>query len=75
MAHSGGGRGTNETPGTDYGSSGPMRGLEQNCTRWDKQTYRHTSGHEDSMTESAQWGGISKNLKRLTRRRRKNINN
>ena len=30
-----GGRGrTNEKPGTDHVTSGPMRGLKENCSRW-----------------------------------------
>ena len=39
-----------------------MRGLEKNCTRWRKQTDRHTDGHGDSMTNSAQWGRVGENL-------------
>ena len=31
---------TNERPGTDHGTSGPMRGLEKNCARWRRQTSR-----------------------------------
>ena len=30
--------GTNERPGTDHVTSGPMRGLEKNCTWWRKHT-------------------------------------
>ena len=61
----GGGRGlTNERPGTDHVISGPMRGLEKNCTQWRRKTNRHTDtqthGHGDSMTESAKWGRFSK---------------
>ena len=48
---------TNERPGADHVISGPMRGLEKNCTRWHKHTNRQTSGHGDSMTESAQCSG------------------
>ena len=36
--------------------SGPMRGLEKNCTQWCKQM----DGHGDSMTESAQWANLVK---------------
>ena len=32
-----------------------MRDLKKNCIRWRK----HTDGHCDSMTESAQWGRFS----------------
>ena len=43
-----------------------MRGLEKNCSRWrrptDRQTHRHTDGHGDSMTNSAQWGQVGENL-------------
>ena len=50
------GGGTNERPGTDHVTSGPMRGREKNCTQWRKQTHTHTDrqtdGHGDSMTES-----------------------
>ena len=56
---------TNERPGTDLVISGPMRGLEKNCTHWRKQTDRqtdtHTSGYDNSMTESSQWARFSKN--------------
>ena len=38
----GGGGLTNERPGSDHVIWGPMRGLEKNCTRWRKQTHRHT---------------------------------
>ena len=55
-----GGR-TNERPGTDNVISGPMRGLEKNCTRWRTQTDKQTSGHGDSMTNSAQWGRVGEN--------------
>ena len=43
-----------------------MRGLEKNCTRWRRQTDRHTDtqtdGHGDSMTNSAQWGQVGEKL-------------
>ena len=35
---------TNERPGTDLVISGPMRGLEKNCTHWRKQADRQTDG-------------------------------
>ena len=38
-----------------------MRGLEKNCTRWRK----HTDGHGDSMTNSAQWGRVDENIKQI----------
>ena len=46
----GGGEGgkTNERPGTDYMTSGPMIGLEKNCTR----RHRHPGGHGNSITDS-----------------------
>ena len=60
-----GGARTNERPGTDHVISGPMGGLEKNCTRWrkqkDEQTDKKTDKHGDSMTESAQWGRFSEN--------------
>ena len=45
----------NERPGNYHVTSGPMRGLEINCTRWRKQTHtdKKTVGHGDSMTELA----------------------
>ena len=36
------GGGTNERPGTDHVTSGPMRGQEKNCTRWQRATDRLT---------------------------------
>ena len=59
-----GGR-TNERPGTDHVTSGPMRGLEKNCTRWRRQTHIQTDGHGDSMTESAQWVRFNGGKKKL----------
>ena len=50
----GGGGLTKERPGSDHVTSGPMRGIEKNCTQWRK----HTSGHGDSMTNSAKWGRV-----------------
>ena len=41
--------------------SGPMRGLEKNCTRWHRHTHRHTHGHGDSMSNSAQRGRVGEN--------------
>ena len=59
-----GGRETNERPGTDNVTSGQMRGLEKNCTRWcrqtDKQTDKQTDGHRDSMNETSRWDRFSK---------------
>ena len=52
---------TNERPGTDHVILGPMRGLEKNFTRWHGQTHRHTEGHGDSMTNSAQRGRVGEN--------------
>ena len=49
------GGGGNERPVTDDETSGPMKGLEKQCTRWRK----HTSEHGNSMTESAQWAQVS----------------
>ena len=43
-----------------------MRGLEKNCTRWRKQTDRHTDGHGDSMTNSTQWGRVGENSTSLS---------
>ena len=55
--------GTNEWPGTDHVTSGPMSGLQKepapNDT--DTQTFRQTHRHGHSMTESAQWARISEN--------------
>ena len=39
--------GTNERPGTDHVTSGPMRGLEKNCTRWRR--------HTNTQTEKRTW--------------------
>ena len=52
---------SNERPGTDHVISGPMRGLEKNCTRWRRQTNIHPQGHGDSMTNSAQRGRVGEN--------------
>ena len=46
---------------TDHVISGPIRRLKKGI-RWQKQTYRQTDGHGDSMAESAQWGRFSKNI-------------
>ena len=54
----GGANETNEMPGTDHVTLGPMRGLEKKCTQWRKQTDRQTDGHGTSMTESADSGPI-----------------
>ena len=45
---------TNERPGSDHVTSGPMRGLEIFSPDG-------ANGHGDSMTEMAQWGRISEN--------------
>ena len=45
--------------GTDHVISGPMRGLKNLHPM--AHTNRQTSGHCNSMTESAQWGRISEN--------------
>ena len=48
--------------GTDHVISGPMRGLKKTASDGaNKQTNRQTSGHRDSMTESAQLGRFSEN--------------
>ena len=54
-----GGR-TNERPGPDHVTSGPMRGLEKKLHSM-AQNHRQTDGHGDSVTESAQWGQFSEN--------------
>ena len=52
----------NERPGTDHVILRPMRGLYKNCTRWlNRQTDRHTEGHGDLLTNSAQWGRVGEN--------------
>ena len=43
--------------GTDHAISGPMRGLKNASDGADRQT----SGHGNSMTESAYWGKFSEN--------------
>ena len=43
----------NEMTGTDHVISGPMRGLKKMHPM--AQTEPHTSGHYNSMTESAKW--------------------
>ena len=55
------GGGTNERPGTDHVTSGPMRGLEKNCTRWRRHTNTQTHRNGDSMTNLAQWGRVGEN--------------
>ena len=50
----GGGR-TNERPGTDHVTSPDGANT---------QTHRHTDGHGDSMTESAQWANSVKMFER-----------
>ena len=50
--------GHNERPGTDHVTSGPMRGLERKMHSM-AHTDRHPDGHGNSMTELAQWGGLS----------------
>ena len=58
------GGGTNERPGTDHVTSGPMRGLGKKLhpmAQNQSTTDPHTHGHGDSMTEWAQWGQFSKN--------------
>ena len=52
---------TNESPGTDHGMSGPIRGLKK-CTQWQRQMNTQTEGHGDSMTKSAQWGRFSEKI-------------
>ena len=48
--------------GTKHVISGSMRGLKKYASDGaDRQTNRQTSGHHDSMTESAQWGCFSEN--------------
>ena len=49
---------TIERPGTDHVISGPMRGLKKTASDG---ADKHTPGHCDSMTESAQWGRFSEN--------------
>ena len=41
-----------------------MRGLEKNCTRWHRQTDKHTDGHGDSMTNSAKRAELVKNSRK-----------
>ena len=41
---------TNERPGTDHVTWGPMRGLEKNCTQWRKQTDIQTDRQTDMAT-------------------------
>ena len=46
------GGGTNERPGTDYVTSGSMRGPDKTAPDGaNKHTDRQTDGHGDSMTE------------------------
>ena len=54
------GGGANDRPGPDHLTSGPMRGLKKTAPSGaNTQTDGHTSGHGDSMTESANWGQFS----------------
>ena len=43
-------------------SQGQWEASEKNGTRWRRQTDRHTNGHFDSMTNSAQLGRVGENL-------------
>ena len=57
-----GGVGTNERPGTDHVTSGPIKGLGKKLhpmAQTNRQTHRHPGGHGDSMTETAHWGQFS----------------
>ena len=56
---------TNERPGTDHVMSGPMRGLQKNCTRWRGTTEPHPDRHGDFMTESAQWSRFSEKIYKI----------
>ena len=50
----GGGVGlTNERPGSDHETWGPMRGLKKDNMKRGHQTVRQTDTHRDSMKESA----------------------
>ena len=55
-----GGR-TNERPGTDHVTSGPMSGLGKNCTRWRKHTYTHTQMDMAILWLNRPSGGIKWN--------------
>ena len=50
----GGGKRTNERPGTDHVIPGPMIGLKK-LHFWFKHLDIQTDGHGNSMTKSAQW--------------------
>ena len=52
---------TNERPGTDHGTSGPMRGLEKKLHLMAQTDIQVTDGHGDSMTNSAQRGRVGEN--------------
>ena len=52
---------TNESPGTDHVTSGPMRGLKKKLHPM-TQTNKQTDAYGNSMTESAHWGRFSENL-------------
>ena len=52
--------GTYKRPGTDYVTSGPMRGLEKKLDPMAR-THKQTDGHGASMTELAQSGRFSEN--------------
>ena len=53
-----GGRSTNEGPGTDHVFTGPMRSLKKTAPDG---THKHTDGHGDSMTNSAQRDRVGEN--------------
>ena len=53
------GKRTNERPGPDHVTSGPMRGLKK-LQRWHKWTDRQADKQTDMATESAQLGGFNK---------------
>ena len=52
---------TNERPGSDHVTLGPMRGLEKNCMG-SGQTDILTHGHRDSMKESAKGRFFENNI-------------
>ena len=52
---------TNERPGTDHVTSGPIRGLGKKLHLM-AHTDKQTNGHGDFMTNSAQWGQVGENL-------------
>ena len=47
--------------GTDHVISGPIRGLNKNCIRCRRKN-RHSGGHRNSKTESAQWDNSVKRI-------------